>query len=128
MNSRECLYAILGMLNYEQVNECEKNNYLKIISQDLDRLEKENQELKEELNQCQDTINTWMENHKSLIIDNGKLKKAFKLLKDNFEVIICKNGFPIFKYSIGFKINNDGVYAHIPQEDCELLEEVFNYE
>ena len=38
MNSKECLNKILDMLNYEQVNECEKNNYLKTIKQDLDRL------------------------------------------------------------------------------------------
>ena len=51
-------------------------------------------------------------------------------LKDKFEIVICKSDFPIseLKYSIGFKINNDGVWAHIPQEDCELLEGVFNYD
>lgn len=39
MNSKECLNKILDLLNYEQVNECEKNNYLKTIKQDLELLE-----------------------------------------------------------------------------------------
>ena len=39
MNSKERLYEILGMLNYEQVDECDKKGLLRIIKQDLELLE-----------------------------------------------------------------------------------------
>ena len=39
MNSKECLYAILDMLTYEQVDECDKKGLLRIIKQDLELLE-----------------------------------------------------------------------------------------
>lgn len=104
MNSKECLD--LAILEYEKETVYDENNQwvknvlkgLKEVKQDLDRLE--------------------------------QLKKAIGILKHKFEIIICKNIFPITatKHSIGFKINNDGVWAYLAQEDCELLEEVFTYE
>ena len=39
MNSKECLNAILDMLTYEQVDECDKKGLLRIIKQDLELLE-----------------------------------------------------------------------------------------
>ena len=98
MTSRECLYAILDMLNHEQVDVCEKNNYLKIISQDLEQLEIANKnneglvrnnvklinrnfEFQDELKRYQDTIRKWMNDHKQLIIEVGKLTKALDILK-----------------------------------------------
>lgn len=129
MNSKECLD--LAILEYEKDLETDKNNQwvknvlkgLKEIKQDLDRLEKENQGVKE------DNTRLW---HSIEYANNeiAKLRKGFKLLKDSFEVIICRTNFPIsvINYSIGFRINNDGVWAHVLQEDCELLEEVFNYD
>lgn len=138
MTSKECLYEILGMLNYEQMDVCEKNNYLKIISQDLDRLEqleKENKELNRQLDVFFNKLDKTTIRAIDLISydlqdENTKLRKSIEILKDKFEIVICKNDFPIsgINYSIRFKISNDGVWAHITQEDCELLEEVFNYE
>lgn len=40
MNSKECLEELLSMLNYEQVDECDKKGLLRTIKQDLDKLEK----------------------------------------------------------------------------------------
>ncbi len=39
MNSEECLNALLDLLNYEQVDECDKKGLLRIIKQDLELLE-----------------------------------------------------------------------------------------
>ena len=39
MNSKECLNKILDMLNYEQVDECDKKGLLRTIKQDLEILE-----------------------------------------------------------------------------------------
>ena len=39
MNSKESLNAVLDMLNYEQVDECDKKGLLRIIKQDLELLE-----------------------------------------------------------------------------------------
>lgn len=39
MTSKESLNAILDMLNYEQIDECIKKDLLRIIKQDLNRLE-----------------------------------------------------------------------------------------
>lgn len=66
----------------------------------LEYLEKENQELKEELKGCQEYIKKSTNDHKNLIIDNGKMKKAFKILKK--------------------KTNTD----EITEEEYELLKEV----
>ena len=66
----------------------------------LEYLEKENQELKEELKRCQEYIKKSTNDHKNLIIDNGKMKKAFKILKK--------------------KTNTD----EITEEEYELLKEV----
>lgn len=39
MNSKQCLEAILDMLNYEQVDECDKKGLLRTIKKDLEMLE-----------------------------------------------------------------------------------------
>lgn len=52
MTSKECLKAILDILNYEQVDECDKRNLLRIINRDLEKLEqleKERQEVENRL-------------------------------------------------------------------------------
>lgn len=146
MTSKECLYAILDMLNHEQVDECEKNNYFKIIKQDLDKLEiatkndegliRDNVKLIKRVLELQDENQGVKDDNTRLwhgleYANNevAKLKKAIEILKNGFEIVLCESDFPIFdaEYSIGFKINNDGVYTHVSQKEYELLEEVFNY-
>lgn len=90
MNSKECLNAILDMLNYEQIDECEKNNYLKVISQDLDKveqLEKENQKLKL-INKQLLEDNDFMNNQ------NRMLEDVVKLFKRNLYASILDNNMP----------------------------------
>ena len=36
MTSKECFLKVLHLLNYEQVDECDKNDYLRIIREDLE--------------------------------------------------------------------------------------------
>ena len=74
MNSKECLYEILGMLNYEQMDVCEKHNYLKVISQDLDRLE----QLEKSVEHYEATIKRWGEKY-------HLLEKQYKQTKSNFK-------------------------------------------
>lgn len=65
---------------YEKLERAYKNN--EVLVQDLNELINRNIELRDELNRSQETISAWMENHKKLIIDNGKMKKAIKILKE----------------------------------------------
>lgn len=126
---RDLNELITRNLELKKENQELQEDYLQMQGY-YDYYSNENIELNKELKRCQEYIKKSTNDHKNLIIDNGKMKKAIKILKDKFEVVICKSDFPIseLKYSIGFKINNDGVWAYIPQEDCELLEGVFNYE
>ena len=72
MNSKECLNAILDMLNYEQIDECEKNNYLKTIKQDLDKLEQ-------------------LEKALDILKNRFEIESIYK--DDMFYAIDCKNTF-----------------------------------
>ena len=163
MNSKECLNAILDLLNYEQIDECEKNNYLKTIKQDLDRLEKlekereeietrlssnetntfdeiatmikkangydvlankckqlekENQKLKEDLEESFDYNALRQLKINSLEDENTKLKKAFEILKNKFEIKGVK------EYLDGYVIDTKLYYIGISQEEYELLKSV----
>lgn len=102
MNSNGCLNKILDMLNYEQVDECDKKGLLRTIKQDLDRLEqleKENQELKEE-NEFLETnieeieasndrlVDKFLELEKiylGLVKEYTKLDQVINILKDKIE-------------------------------------------
>ena len=58
-------------------------------------------------------------------------EKAFDILIDKFEVVLCKSDFPIpeIKYSFGFKFRrNCGAYVHISQEEYEILKSVLEGE
>ena len=45
------------------------------------------EQLEKELKRCQDTIKKWMGDHKKLIIDNGKMKKALEKACERLEYI-----------------------------------------
>lgn len=64
----------------------------------LEQLENENKELKEELKRCQETIESWCHNHKKLIIDNGKMKKAIKILKEHINISFYDEDCQIYIY------------------------------
>ena len=90
-----------------------------VYEEQYKKLEKENHVLRYERGRFADSM---LKDYN----ENIKLKKALDILKNGFEVILCENNFPIseIKYSIGFKLNNDGVWIHISQEDYELLKDV----
>ena len=137
------------MLNYEQMNVCEKNNYLKIISQDLDRLEKELKQTKLNFKNSQ----THSKNcYKKLKAKYEKLEKENKLLKDineinkNIEVksfelikenIKCKRALDILKNKIEFEdlgeMQSGNVYRGyfndcLDEEEYEQVKEVLSNE
>lgn len=84
-----------------------KEKYYKIIKQDLDRLEKlekENQELRK-------SIKSWNENGGNLLKENIKLKKAIKILKDKLKL---KLNFSEFK-------NSEAINAILPLAGSNLI-------
>lgn len=109
---------------YTRLERTYKNN--EVMTRDLNELINRNLELKEELKKSQETINAWMENHKKLIIDNGKMKKAIKILKEKVEMPLLDD-FEV--------INKDYIHLYrlrtkalINEEEYELLSEVFGNE
>lgn len=84
MNSKECLNAVLDMLNYEQVNECDKKGLLRTIKQDLDRLEKLEKELKQTKLNFRNSQTHSKNHYKKLKEKYEKLEKAYK----NNEVMV----------------------------------------
>lgn len=110
---------------YEKLERAYKNN--EVMTRDLNELINRNLELKDELNRSQETISAWMKNNKKLIIDNGKMKKAIKFLKDKFKFEL---GVSVVKekycYSLEFLYNNQ--YFSITKEDYELLKSVLEEE
>ena len=92
MNSKECLEAILDILNYEQVDECDKKSLLRTIKQDLERLErleKENQELKETINDLQKDYDALDFEQVELYAENTKLKQALDKSCERFSYYTC---------------------------------------
>ena len=81
MTSKECLEEILSMLNYEQIDECDKKGLLRTIKQDLDKLEqleKENQGLKKVRDNYSDQLNYVWNIVNSLKDENTRLKQALE--------------------------------------------------
>ena len=120
MNSKECLYEILGMLNYEQMDVCEKHNYLKVISQDLDRLEKELKQTK--LNFRNSQIHS-KNCYKKLKKKYNNLKKALDILKRfHFQLNQTRHN------STGHEIWIDSLLEteELTKEEYELLKEVLS--
>ena len=103
---------------YEKLETAYKNN--EVMVRDLNELITRNLELKDALNRCQETISAWMENHKSLIIDNGKMKKALDILKEKLEIQLHQDDeyFPIPM------INGSEIFQNLTKEEYKLLKEV----
>lgn len=95
---------------YIRLERAYKNN--EVMTRDLNELINRNLELKHELKRSQETINAWMENHKKLIIANGKMKNAIEILKR----LVGVNSIVMFPKER---------YEDITQEEYELLSEVF---
>lgn len=96
---------------YTRLERAYKNN--EVMVRDLNELINRNLELKDELKRCQETISAWMENHKKLIIDNGKMEKALTILKDRKHIL---------KYN---GIDGSLELGWLTQREYELLKEVF---
>ena len=145
MNSKECLNKILDLLNYEQVDECDKKGLLRIIKQDLDKLEqleKENQELKETLNKTRKMGLETIEEKEQLsnelhklncyrnieLNEISKLKRALNILKEKLDIKleIYHNGGCTLNHKI---ISNcitpdERCLRYLEVEEYELLKEV----
>ena len=128
MNSKECLYEILCMLNHEEVDECDKKGLLRIIKQDLDKLEqleKENQELKKTLNKTrkmgleiiEEKEQLSNELHKLNCYRNIELNEITKLKK---ALDILKEKIKLNTYYLSLVEYDDGLTI----EEYELLKEV----
>lgn len=102
---------------YEKLEKAYKNN--EVMVRDLNDLITRNLELKDELKKSQETINAWMKNHKNLIIDNGKMKKALDTLKKN---IVSKKRIQSLRETANPTYE---VIIHIPQN---VLKEVLQDE
>jgi DNA repair exonuclease SbcCD ATPase subunit len=98
MNSKEALERLYSdIINLNEIEEDLKNirdDYL-IVKQDLERLEKlekENQVLREKVNHFKNVKNRYRRNEKFVEKENTKLKKAIEILKepvDSIEFITC---------------------------------------
>lgn len=104
----------------EQLEIANKNNE-GLVRENVDLINR-NLKLQDELKRCQDTINKWMNDNKQLIIDNGKLKQAIKILKNKFEITIDKDK------DNTYWLENEDYCKYITQEEYELLKEVFENE
>lgn len=82
MNSKECLYEILGMLNHEEVDECDKKGLLRIIKQDLNRLEQLEKALEILKEVCSLNSNRILETERNLL---RLSKEEYELLKEVLE-------------------------------------------
>ena len=120
MNSKEALERLIRKL-YNSNDICvslsaEDYMLVEAIMQDLDRLEKENQELVVNKNVAQGIAIRLKE-------ENDKLKQALEILKDKFKFEL---GVSVVKekyyYSLEFLYVNE--YLTITQEQYELLKEV----
>lgn len=96
---------------YTRLERAYKNN--EVMTRDLNELINRNLELKDELKRCQETIESWCHNHKKLIIDNGKMKKAITILEDRKHIL---------KYN---GIDGALELGWLTQKEYELLKEVF---
>lgn len=84
MTSKECLEEILSMLNYEQIDECDKKSLLRTIKQDLDRLEKIEKELKQTKRNFKNSQTHSKNCYKKLKEKYTRLERAYK----NNEVMV----------------------------------------
>lgn len=117
MTSKECLEAILDMLNYEQVDECDKKSLLRIINRDLEKLEKLEIANKNNEGLVRENVDLINRNLK-LQDENTKLKQAIKLLKPLVVVKKINGGYVV--NARGFEILTECAY--------ELLKEVLENE
>lgn len=115
---------------YTRLERAYKNN--EVMTRDLNELINRNLELKDELKRSQETISAWMENHKKLIIDNGKMKKAIEILKERLELKleVCHNGGCTLNHKVirGCITPNERCLRHLEIKEYELLKEVFENE
>ena len=124
----------------ECANECWKSyqKYCDDIEKELDRLEitnknneglvrdnvkliNRNLELEKELKRCQEYIQKSVNDHKNLIIDNSKMKKAIEILKNKRVNIpqLLKTTFIVYN-SLALLLG----YDKLTQEEYELLKGV----
>lgn len=134
MNSKEALEKILShkeSLGYDDAYEppyycgefCIGEIYQeeeKIILKDLDRLEK----LEKENKELRKSIKSWNETAGNLLKENIKLKKAIEILKDSLGLTLYHNK-PLNTYSVELMCFEEHLGKHINQEEYGLLKEVF---
>lgn len=131
MNSKKALE--LAILEYEKDLEYEETNQwvenvlkgLKDLKQDLEKLEKENQELRK-------SIKSWNENAGNLLKENTKLKKVIEVLIDNLQPVLKEDIDPLINRKI-YSVEISKQYKlytgfETTQENYELIKEVLENE
>lgn len=129
-NSKKALE--LAILEYEKDLEYEETNQwvenvlkgLKEVKQDLEKLEKENQELRK-------SIKSWNENAGNQLREILKLKNVIDILVDELDIKLVTSIFAdeLGDYYLEFKIDtNKRILRKITKEKYELLKEVLNNE
>ena len=123
----------LELLHYiEQLEIANKNNE-GLVRENVDLINR-NLKLQEELIRCQDTIRKWMNDHKQLIIDNGKMKKTLDILKQkgNLAVdrqkILDEDDNYLVCYFFGGGTKKYTLLREINKEEYELLKSVLEEE
>lgn len=110
---------------YTRLERAYKNN--EVMTRDLNELINRNLELKDELKRSQETINAWMENHKKLIIDNGKMKKALDIFERQYiHIYYLRRTENVEEYNKMIdKFDEYDLFDYLIEEDYELLKQVF---
>ena len=128
MNSKEAFQLVLNKIrNTSRWYEDE----LKLIQQDLEKLEK----LENENKDLRKSIKSWNENAGNLLKENTKLKEALKFLCEELDIKLCynncyDNGMLFYEeYYLDYQSDIDSRTLHrITKEKYNLLEETLKNE
>ena len=120
----KCLKCGKCQIDDEPVETCDDYNLVMTIKKDLDRLEKlekENQELRKAIKQ-------WNINGGNLLKENTKLKKAIEILNDKLDIKleVYHNGGCTLNHKIisNCIVSHERCLRHLEVEEYKLLKEV----
>ena len=121
--AREKLEQALERL--EKLEIANKNNE-GIVRENTDLINR-NLELQDELKRCQDTIKKWMNDHKKLIIENGKMKKALDIYKTKYiHNLYLRRSKDVEEYNKMIdKLSEFDLYDYLTKEEYEIFKEVY---
>ena len=118
MNGKEAYDKIFDKLTYDQQQELGEE-VLRIVYQDLDRLEK----LEKEHNKLKERYKYRAETSNDLCKAVKQYEKAFEILSDKLELTLYHNKI-LNTYSIELMCFEEHLGKYIAQEEYELLKEI----